>query len=224
MTTATYEVLWFLGDVARAFTWRRWLLVEALFVVLDAVGSFRFGLSFGSAPLRLVIGHTMAYSMVLSVTIGDQAVARGVRTFVAYGLPLALMSYAGGQVQSWILIALDREPPEWEWLSVIDIGFELATYGAAFTLGYLDYHRRIELARRVSAAELTRARDEQQLVESRLAAARTELDPECLLDEIDELQRLFVADPARADAQLDDLIGRLREKIAPTSRHAASAV
>jgi hypothetical protein len=219
---ALLEVIRFVVDVARAFTWRRLLLMEAVFVVLDAIANVVLGFGAG-AVLRLVIGHTMAFSIVLSVTIGDQAAARGVRTFVAYGLPLALTSYAGAHVQSWILIALEREPPGWEWLSVIDIGFEIAMYSAAFTLGYLDYHRRVELVRRVRAAELTRARHEQQLVESRLAAARAELDPERLLDEIGELQRLFVADPARADVQLDDLIDRLREKLAPTPRRVVSA-
>jgi len=220
---ALHEAIRFVVDVARAFTWRRLLLVEAVFVVVDTIANFVMVFGDGAGVLRLVIGHTMALSIVLSVTIGDQAVARGVRTFVAYALPLALTSYAGAHVQSWILIALDCEPPGWDWLSVVDICFETATYSAAFTLGYLDYHRRVELARRVRAAELTRANDERQAVESRLAAARAELDPQQLLDEIDALQRSFVADPVWADRQLDDLIDRLRENLAPARRAATAA-
>jgi len=217
------ETARFVIDVARAFTGRRWLLVEGVFLILDAIAQFVMGLTNDLIVLRLVIGHTMAFSMVLSVTIGDQAVARGVRTLVAYALPLVLTSYAAAHVQSWILIALGREPPGWDWLSVIDIGFETLTYSTAFTLGYVDYHRRVELVRRVRAAELMRVHDERQLVESRLAAARAELDPQQLLVEIDELQRLFVADPARAHRQLDDLIDRLREKLAPAPRDAVPA-
>ena len=220
---AVGEALRFARDVARAFTWRRLLLIEAVFVVVDTIANFVMVFPDGLAVLRLVIGHTMAFSMVLSVTIGDQAVARGVRTFAAYALPLALTSYVGAHVQSWILIALGREPPRWDWLSVIDICFETATYSAAFTLGYIDYHRRIELARRVRAAELTRAHDERQFVESRLAAARAEVDPELLLVEIDALQRLFVDVPVQADRVLDDLIDRLRAKLAPEPRRAALA-
>ena len=220
---ALHEAIRFVVDVARAFTWRRLLLVEAVFVVVDTIANFVMVFGDGAGVLRLVIGHTMALSIVLSVTIGDQAVARGVRTFVAYALPLALTSYAGAHLQSWILIALDCEPPGWDWLSVVDICFETATYSAAFTLGYLDYHRRVELARRVRAAELTRANDERQAVESRLAAARAELDPQQLLDEIDALQRSFVADPVWADRQLDDLIDRLRENLAPARRAATAA-
>jgi hypothetical protein len=212
------ESLRFVVDVARAFTGRRWLLIEAVFVVVDTIAEFVMDFPYGTAVLRLVIGHTMAFSIVLSVTIGDQAAARGVRTFAAYGLPLALTSYVGVHVQSWILIALDREPTGWEWLSVFDICFEIATYSAAFTLGYLDYHRRAELARRLRAAQLTRAHDEQQLVESRLAAVRAELDPADLLAEIDTVQRLFATDPARGDRRLDDLIDRLRAKLAPEPR------
>jgi hypothetical protein len=215
---ASREAIGFVLDVARAFTWRRLLLMEVVFVAVDAIANFVMVFGDGTEVLRLVIGHTMAFSIVLSVTIGDQAVVRGARTFVAYAVPLALTSYAGAHVQSWILIALGREPPGWEWLSVIDICFETATYSAAFTLGYLDYHRRIELVRRVRAAELTRARDEQALVESRLAAARADVDPRELLGEIDALQRLFFADPLRADRVLDDLIDRLRTKLAPESR------
>ncbi|HTO58419.1 MAG TPA: hypothetical protein VMJ74_11520 [Pseudomonadales bacterium] len=219
---ALHGTIGFVGDVARAFTWRRFLLIEAVFVVVDTIANYVMVFPDGVAVLRLVIGQTMAFCMVLSVTIGDQAVVRGVRPFAAYGAALALTSYAGAHVQSWILIALGREPPGWDWLSVVDICFETATYSAAFTLGYVDYRRRVELVRRVRAAELRRARDERQLVESRLAAARAELDPQRLLDEIGALQRSFVADPARAERELDALIDGLREKMAPPTQRAVA--
>lgn len=210
----------FVLDVVRAFTWHRLLLVEAVFLVLDTIANFVMEFPEGSGVLRLVIGHTMAFSIVLSVTIGDQAAARGMRTFAAYALPLALTSYVGAHLQSWVLIALDREPPGWEWLSVIDICFEIATYSAAFTLGYIDYQRRIEITRRVRAAELAHARNQQDVVESRLAAARADVDPQGLLVEIDALQQLFVDDPSRADSVLDELIDRLRDKLASQPRRA----
>ena len=65
------------------------------------------------------------------------------------------------------------------------------TYGVLFILVYLDYRRRESLLRRVRAAELERARNEQRLTDSRLAALRADVDAAELLATLEDLQQRY---------------------------------
>jgi hypothetical protein len=212
----------FVRDVIGAFTWKTLLLVQCLAFVLDTLANVVMSFDDSALVLRIVIDETMAFSIVFATLIGDQAVARGARALPAYGLPLAAMSVLAAYTQSWILIWLNREPPEWDWMSVIDIAWECLTKGAMFVLAYVEHHRRLDLARRVRVAELVRARNEQQAVQSRLAEVRADVDPVELMAELGALQKLYERDAPDADRSLDELIDSLREKLAPREGRSAA--
>ena len=207
--------LGFARDVAREFTWRKLLLVQVLALIADIIANVVMSLPDGIVVLRLVIAQTMALSIVISACIGNQAVARGVRPLFAYALPLVVMSVVGAYAQSRLLMLLNREPPGWDFISVIDIGCEILSYGAMFLLVYVDHRRRLDLARRIRVAELERARNEQQLTESRLAEFRAGVDPVELMVELDALRTLYDRDAEQAERMLDELIDALRAKLAP---------
>ena len=61
------------------------------------------------------------------------------------------------------------------------------------------------------ARELERLRSERGLVETRLAALQAQIEPEFVLSSLSEVERLYEADPVKADHVLDALIRFLRE-------------
>jgi len=211
----------FVRDVAESFTWKTLLLAQCIALVLDVVANVVMHFH-GAYLLRFVIDESMAFGIVIATLVGNQAVARGVHALPAYGVPLAVMSVVAAYAQSWILIGLNDEPPEWDWMSVIDIAWECLTKGAIFVLAYVEHHRRLDLARRVRVAELVRARNEQQVAQSRLAEVRADVDPVELIAKLGALQKLYERDAPHADRLLDELIDSLREKLAP--REARTAI
>jgi hypothetical protein len=94
-------------------------------------------------------------------------------------------------------------------------GCDALTYGVLFVLAYLDYRRRERLLGRVRAAELERARREQNIVRSQLAALRTDVDAAELLTTLESLRQAFEQGRDDVDARLDGVIASLRSKLAP---------
>jgi sensor histidine kinase YesM len=64
------------------------------------------------------------------------------------------------------------------------------------------------------AAELERENSQRRLAEAQLAALETRIDPEFLFQTLTKLERLYEADPQRADSLLEELIVFLRRALA----------
>jgi hypothetical protein len=215
----------FLCDVLRAFTWQKLLLVQLLAVALDIVAVLSFVRPLQPPPTffwaRVVIEETMAFSMVLAVLAADQAVLRGARPFRAFAISIAAASVLAGAVQfpvrHWLGLYTNGDRPENDAarrrVQMVYVGSDTLTYGALFVLVYLDYRRRERLLRRVRTAELERARKEQQLAQSKLAALRSGVDAEELLKSLAGLKDLFERDSPDAECSLDELIASLRAKL-----------
>ena len=221
------SVLGFLRDVLRSFTWQKLLLVQLLAVALD-VFVLLINVTRAAAPpsftwSRVIIEETMAFSMLLALLVADQLVARGARQFRAYALAIVAASVFSGvaqfQIRSslGIYTRLDRPgvTDVVRRMQMIYAGCDTLTYGVIFIVVYLDYRRRERLLRRVRAAELERARSEQTIVRSQLAALRTDVDAVELLATLDDLRRGYETDGADVDTRLDAVIASLRSKLAP---------
>ncbi|HEU4616955.1 MAG TPA: hypothetical protein VFV10_02900 [Gammaproteobacteria bacterium] len=215
----------FLHDVLHAFTWQKLLLVQLLVVALDIVAVLSFVRPMQPPPTfvwsRVVIEETMAFSVVLAVLAADQAVARGARPFQAFAIAIAAASVFAGAVQFPVRHGLgfytNGDRPENDAahrrIQMVYVGSDTLTYGGLFVLVYLDYRRRERLLRRVRAAELERARKEQQLALSKLAALRSDVDAEELLAALTGLKERFERDSPDAERGLDELIASLRAKL-----------
>jgi hypothetical protein len=216
----------FSRDVLRTFTWQKLLLAQLLagalemFALLILVNRFApptFGWS------RLVIEETIAFSILLAVLIADQAVARGARQFRTYALAIVAASVfsavAQFEIRGWFGLHTFADRPGVDAAvrrtQMIYAGCDTLTYGVLFIVVYLDYRRRERLLRRVRAAELERARREQDIVRSQLAALRTDVDAVELLATLEELQGAFEHGRVDADTRLDAVIAGLRQKLAP---------
>ena len=69
---------------------------------------------------------------------------------------------------------------------------------------------------RVQAAELKRVQLEGQLIESRLAMAEAQVDPQMLFSALEEIRDGFSHSLPNADAKLDELVQHLRSALART--------
>jgi sensor histidine kinase YesM len=69
---------------------------------------------------------------------------------------------------------------------------------------------------RVQAAELKRVQLEEQLIESRLAMAEAQVDPQMLFSDLAEIRDGFSRSLPDADAKLDALVQHLRTALART--------
>jgi hypothetical protein len=214
-------------DVLRTFTWQKLLLAQLLAAMLDMFAVVLFVNPFTTPPTftwsRLVIEETIAFSILLAVLMADQAVARGARQFRAYALAIVLASVfaavAQFEIRGWLGLYTNADRPgvnaAVRRTQMVYVACDTLTYGVLFIVVYLDYRRRERLLRRVRAAELERARREQDIVRSQLAALRTDVDAVELLATLEELQRGFEHNRVDVDTRLDAVIAGLRNKLAP---------
>ncbi len=214
-------------DVLRAFTWQKLLLAQLLAGAFDVFAVVLFVNQYTTPPTftwsRLVIEETMAFSILSAVLIADQTVERGARQFRAYALAILLASVfaalAQFQIRGWFGIHTLSDQPgvnaAVRRTQMVYVACDTLTYGVLFIVVYLDYRRRERLLRRVRASELERARREQHIVHSQLAALRTDVDAVELLATLEELRRAFENGPNDADTRLDGVIASLRSKLAP---------
>jgi len=214
-------------DVLRSFTWQKLLLAQLLAAALDLFAVVLFVNQYTTPPTfawsRVVIEETIAFSILLAVLIADQAVARGARQFRAYALAILLASVfaavAQFQIRGWLGVHTNADRPGVDpavrRTQMVYVGCDTLTYGVLFIVVYLDYRRRERLLRRVRAAELERARREQHIAHSQLAALRTDVDAVELLATLEDLRQAFERGPNDADTRLDAVISGLRDKLAP---------
>jgi len=217
----------FLRDAIRSFTWHQVLLTQVLALAIDGISVLSFVLPFQPpvtfAASRVMIEEMMAFSIVFAVLAADQAVARGTRLFRAYALAILVASLSVAVVQfevrHWLGIYTNGDQPgramPQRRMQMVYVTSDTLTYGALSVLICLDYRRRERLQRRVREAELERARKEQRLAESRLAALRSEVDAEELMATLAEVQHLLAEDSPAGDRRLDALIADLRARLTP---------
>jgi len=90
----------------------------------------------------------------------------------------------------------------------------LAFFGGLAAAVCASQRRRTRMVAALRAAELHRARSQQQLAEVTLDALQARIDPEYLCQTLTKLDRLYEADPPAADQLLDELIVFLRAALA----------
>jgi hypothetical protein len=224
----------FVADVWRAFTWRHLLLMQLLLVAIDVIALLSFVLPFRPSvalivPSRFVIEETMAVSIVMAVLVADQAIARGVRRFRAYAVAILIASILAGvtqyEIRSWLGLYTRADQPGRDItqrrMQMVYVFSDTLTYGVLLILVYVDYQNRERVLRHVRAAEFERARKEQRLVASRLAALRSEVDAAALLQSLAEVKQSFEQESPGAAARLDALIASLRAQLTPVAADGA---
>jgi hypothetical protein len=219
----------FATDVWRTLTWRTLLytgLAGLLLGLPHIVSRFVLGNARDMSVAGLVITMTGAFCIMLAVLIADQAIERGTRPWPTYVLALL----AGAVLAGWLQDAIRRPFGLYTFIDrpgvsaavrdtqMVYNGLSMFLYGFMFVLLYRDHRRSKQAEALTRATELERTHGEQLLQASRLAAMRAEVDPAALLAELRSLKAMYEGGAPSADDALEELIQRLRAKLAPVDR------
>jgi hypothetical protein len=187
--------------------------------------------------LRWTQGHSVAprsfvFSSLVITTLGsqlvmlgalaaDEAVRRGMRARFAYSLALLAASFgtAVGQwyIRGWFNFYTAMDQPgvalAVRRTMIIFVAVDVLIFGGLAILVYFNRRSAQQILDGVRGAELKRVQIEQRLTDSRLAAARSQIDPSLLFGELAEIKNLYVHEAIDADAKLNALIKRLQATV-----------
>jgi hypothetical protein len=193
-------------------TWRKVLIMLTVgfsFNLIGLVGSGR--------PMRVAMALVVAVCAVgnLLVALGaDELVKRGVRLRRVYPFALVsvlLINCAVAVIWRWHIGNLS--PTQW-WLELLGVGLNYSLWGFFAVFVYVNSRIAERMAQGLRTAELRRVRLEAELVESRLAAAQAQADPQMLFSALADIRNKLSAAAPDAEEQLDALIQRLRRALA----------
>jgi hypothetical protein len=205
--------------------WRRIVFTQAVVALSVFVKSFE------GKPLGSWMGHpSLAYVatsftalLLLGVTLyADSIVNRGASARLVYPLtvlsafPLALIVTWGVEQFYYAVFSV---PPatmntyRWRFISYAEDIALICAFGMVIFMNRRTAERMLE---RVQSAELKRVQLEGQLIESRLATAEAQVDPQMLFSALAEIRDGFSRSLPDADAKLDRLVQHLRTALART--------
>jgi LytS/YehU family sensor histidine kinase len=98
-------------------------------------------------------------------------------------------------------------------VAVFLIGFDGVVHGWLATFIYVGLRNSRRAARALAGAEIARSEANRALIAAQLEAAHAEVDPAVVFRALEDVERAYEEDPARADALLDELIAFLRDAI-----------
>jgi hypothetical protein len=210
----------------RGMTWRRIVITQAIVALAVFVQSFEgalLGTWMGHPSLQYVAMSVSAFFMLAMTLYADELVNRGARARLVYPLtvllafPLAFLTTGGTEE---IYYAVLRLPPavaethRWVFVSTAEDIAVICGFGMVIYMNRRAAERMLE---RVQGAELKRVQLERQLIESRLATAEAQVDPQMLFSALAEIRDGFSRSSPDADAKLDELVQRLRSALARTA-------
>jgi hypothetical protein len=205
--------------------WRRIVLTQAIVTMSVFVKSFE-GKPLGSwmgHPSQAYVATSLSALLLLAVTLyADSMVNRGASGRLVYPLtvfsafPLALIvTWGTGQLYyaAFSVPAAAAKAHRWVFISyAVDIAL-ICAFGMVIFMNRRTAERMLQ---RVQSAELKRVQLEGQLIESRLAMAEAQVDPQMLFSALAEIRDGFSRSLPDADAKLDRLVQHLRTALART--------
>ena len=98
-------------------------------------------------------------------------------------------------------------------VAVFETGFDGVVWGWFAMFFYVGLRNSRRAARALADAEIGRSEAQRSLLAAQLVTAHAQVDPAFVIQALENIERTYDADPAGADAQLDDLIAFLRDAI-----------
>ena len=102
---------------------------------------------------------------------------------------------------------------EWQKNSAMKDVTSMVIYGWLATFIYVSLRKARRATQTLNDAEMGRSEAQRTLLAAQLVAAHAQVDPAFVLERLETIERAYEADPAGADAQLDELIAFLRAAI-----------
>jgi hypothetical protein len=213
----------FLRVALLELTWGRLLTAQTIGFIanllryLESVGSTRPA---HQLLLNTIFTTIAPFLIVVASLCATEAVRRGTAALRAHALALLAASGFSAIIQVITRHMLYLQTPGGAastqlanaWLGfAVDMGDVLLAGGIAM-LAYYNRHRAEGILEGIRAVELRRVRLERQLTESRLAAARAEIDPGTLFESLAHIRTLYDTSAPDADRELESLIQTLRTR------------
>jgi hypothetical protein len=210
----------------RGMTWRRIVLTQSIVALAVLVESFEYhllGTWMGHPSLQYAAMSVSAFVLLAIMIYADELVNRGAWARLVYPLtillafPLAFVITGTTEEIYYAVLRLPRavaEAHRWVFISTAEDIAVICAFGMVIYMNRRTAERMLE---RVQAAELKRVQLEGQLIESRLATAEAQVDPQTLFGALAEIRDGFSRSLPNADAKLDELVQRLRSALARTA-------
>jgi sensor histidine kinase YesM len=207
-----------------SFTWRRVLFTQALaqlVAVFMALDWGYYGDGIGHTSMHFVTMSAYALVILPVAMCAEEAITRGARPIVVYSILLVLINpliaaAVAGAMQWLYLIAFTVVKPQPRWGFTEASGHFSVPCSLALLI-YMNGRAADRMLEGVRGAELKRVRLDQQLVESRLATAEAQIDPQMLFGALSQIKRGFEDAQQGAEEQLNELIQTLRAALARTA-------
>jgi hypothetical protein len=203
--------------VWRAVTWKGLLIVQALGLAFAVLWHLRHRTPPPHDLLSHIVSNVVgALFVMLAALSADEALRRRVRFWCAY--PVALFSACGAAIfvqwclQQWPAVA--RAEGAGPLAAAVEFGFMVFPLGGLAILAYINRQSAERVLRGVRIVELERVEVERRLIESRLAAAQAQIDPEAVFRQLAEIRNLYAGARPGADEKLEALIQELRASVA----------
>lgn len=202
----------FMREALSGLTWRKVLIMLTVGFSFNLIDHAEGGSSMRAATAIVVA--VCALGNLLVALCADELVRRGVRLRRVY--PLALVSVllfncAVAVIGRWHLGDLS---PAGRWLGLLQFGIGDSLWGIFAVFVYVNSRIADRMTQGLRMAEVRRVRLEAELVESRLASAQAQADPQMLFSALAEIRNKLSAAAPGAEEQLDALIQRLRRALA----------
>jgi hypothetical protein len=203
-------------------TWRRVLLAQALGQTAAFLVTFEWGY-FGEA-----IRHTSIHFVSMGVYVfllvplalgADEAIRLGAPPRYVYPAvllinPLIACAVAGAAL--WVYCVLWSLPwPAQRW-GFTEAGLHMSVYCSLGLLVFMNRRTADRMLEGVRGAELRRVQLDQQLVESRLATAEAQIDPQMLFSALAQIKLGLEQGTPEAEEKLNQLIQTLRTALTRT--------
>jgi hypothetical protein len=203
----------FARNVATLLTWRRVAIAEIYTLVvlfrewLGLEAAERFGRYMAIETFSRI---TTALLVLLAIAIAEEAARRGARKVLSYAVAVLAASLMSALIftSMWFDMAWRNERSVA--LFVLENTTEIALWASLALLVFYNNAQATRIREGVKQAQMNRVQIERGVLESRLAAARKQIDGPALFEELTEIRdALYGEDPQGAEA-LERLILRLR--------------
>lgn len=213
----------FLRDVGVAVTWRKLAIMLALGAAMP-VAAAMVGVQTARLAVFIAIGFSAVGNLLVAL-VADEVARRGVALRLVYPLAMVsvlLINCAIAEVAHWTQWYAGEAfnpqplPAALRWTAVLRFGLDQSLWGVFALFVYLNRRIAERMLQGIRETQLRRVRLERQLVESRLAAAQAQVDPQMLFGALAEVRGKLSAGAPEANEQLDLLIHQLRAALART--------
>jgi hypothetical protein len=206
-------------------TWRRIVLTQAIAALAVLLESFEYhllGTWMGHPSLQYAAMSLSAFFLFAMTLYADELVNRGAWARLVYpvtvllAFPLTFVITGITEEIYYAVLRLPRavaEAHRWVFISTAEDIAVICAFGMVIYMNRRTAERMLE---RVQGAELKRVQLEAQLIESRLAMAEAQVDPQMLFSALAEIRDGFSRSLPNADAKLDELVQHLRSALART--------